>query len=146
MLDRGYIYLMQKTWGGVVIRAGIVWRDYRDSYEDVHTEFEERYRVFFKAGMAVAYRRVWIHCPGNEYKWESGWGRMKSIPDPQPTNVMGCGMVGVNRRTLKGTGLEYCRLNSFICTMTYDDALPSVCRYLEIHAKHTVLAERMEKE
>ena len=155
MLDKGYIYLMQKCWGGVVVRAAIAWRDYRESYEDVPTRFDEQYRVFFKAGMVAAYRKVWIYDQANK-DWERFWERQKRIPDPQPqkvwawyamySTVMDSGMIGVKQKTLEGTGLERCQLDLFRHQPGYADNLPSICKYLELHAKHTVLAERMEKE
>jgi len=150
LVDNGYILFLQKARdGGLVVRAGNVYRDYRKRYEKVSTEYQEQYIVYFNAGVAVAYRRNWYFGTDG---WSGRFEKMRGIPAPHPhvdfdgLPVCPVGMVGFTRDKLRGTALWHCEMARVIRGCCGPGGVPPVCKYLAFHAKHAGLAEKLEKE
>lgn len=148
MIDREYILFATPTkGGGVLVRAGLVWRDYAIDYKSVKTNFAEEYRVYYNTGVDVAWRKEYSYTSNGYVKV---WGRMTTIPNPtskQPyytseKNYIYNHYYCFDDATFKNTNMRYAQISAYMDSTDYMEP----CGWLDTYVKYPVLTEKLVKE
>lgn len=147
MIDREYILFATPTkGGGVLVRAGLVWRDYAIDYKSVKTNFAEEYRVYYNTGVDVAWNKKYSYTINGYVKV---WDRMTTIPEPtskQPyytseKNYIYNHYYGFDDATFKNTNLQYAQMSAYM-----ENFGGNPCGWLDTYVKYPVLTEKLVKE
>lgn len=148
MIDREYILFATPTkGGGILVRAGLVWRDYAIDYKSVKTNFAEEYRAYYNTGVDVAWQKEYSYTSNGYVKV---WGRMTTIPNPtskQPyytseKNYIYNHYYGFDDATFKNTNLRYAQISAYMDFKDYAEP----CGWLDTYIKYPVLTEKLVKE
>lgn len=148
MIDREYILFATPTkGGGVLVRAGLVWRDYAIDYKSVKTNFAEEYRVYYNTEVDVAWRKEYSYTSNGYVKV---WGRMTTIPNPtskQPyytseENYIYNHYYCFDDATFKNTNMRYAQISAYMDSTDY----MKPCEWLDTYVKYPILTEKLVKE
>lgn len=131
--------------GGVLVRAGLVFRDYVASFENVQTVFSEDYRIYYNTGVDVSWRSEYRY---GRYGVEKFFLRQSIIPCPssgQPwytsdTNYAYNSYYGFTDKRFKKTNLKYAPISEYMKKGT------DPCGFLDTYIKYPMLTEKLVKE
>lgn len=146
MTDKEYIiFATPLNDGGVLVRAGLIYRDYAQDYRCVETIFDEEYRVYYNTDVDVAWVKRWVYRLG---EWDKDWQNMTTIPSPtskQPWYTNACNYAynhfyGFTNEAFKNTNLKYSQISEYMKKDT------DPCAYLDTYVKYPVLTEKLIKE